>query len=243
MVATLSDSASFWASIATLWGAAGAWLTYFGTVWSNREERSAALSTLLSGLKTELVVVSDWASGEGKGYEQRPASELERERPDWFNPGRLIFSFECPTLRNLTNSPYIRELGPIVDDVVRLSRSITRLFNCYEEYREYVNSRPLLYDSVVKKLAQQKADFTEAEREYLKDIFRRNAQIHQSLIGGIDSQDSLCLYKTFRAAKESVNNFLRTYAKPLFPWWYWILHVIAAAAFLKGLLLIIAWLR
>jgi hypothetical protein len=244
MTVTLSDSATFWASIATLWGAAAAWATFFAAVWRSRDERYAALCATLSGLKAELDVVSDWAGGaEGsRGYEQLQATEDQVR--DWSNPTRQIFSFECPIIHNLTNSPYISELGPIAADVVRLSRSITRIFNYYGEYRTFVNIRPVFYDAVFAKLTSRvdKSDLTLDERWYITQIFEFNRQIHQGLIGGVDSPDSLCLYKTFRTARESVAKLLGHLRKPPFPRWYWLLHAVAAAALVKGLVLSLVWL-
>jgi hypothetical protein len=78
MAATLTDTAVFWASIATLWGAAAAWFTYLGTVWRNRSERDAALRALLSGLNAELKVVNDWAGGDGVGY----PNEMDNVQPN-----------------------------------------------------------------------------------------------------------------------------------------------------------------
>jgi hypothetical protein len=147
MAATLSDIAVFWASVATLGGAAGAWATYYWTARRNRDERTIAARTVLSGLKAELNGMRDWI---GEGYDVRPLTDGERLQ--WSNPSRLIFPFNCPSLHGLTTSPYITKLQPIAEDVNRLSRSITRFFNYYEEYRRYANSRPLLYDSVLRKL-------------------------------------------------------------------------------------------
>jgi hypothetical protein len=226
MTVSLSDSANFWASVATLWAAAGAWVTYYAAVRTSRDERYAAIRALLSGLNTELDVVGDWAGTKqgGRGYEQGPVTE--REHPDWCNPSRLIFSFECPIIHNLTNSPYIRELGPITADVVRLSRSITRLFNYYTEYRGYVNSRRDLYDAVVGKGARDingrrmhEPVFTADEKQFISQVFQFNAQIHQSLIGGIGSPDRLCLYKTCQAAHGSLDGLLRNLNQPPFPRW------------------------
>jgi hypothetical protein len=138
MAATLTDTAAFWAAIATLWGGAAAWFTYFGTVWKNRKDRDSALRTLLSGLKAELSVVNDWAGGDGAGYRQDQAQNIQLEQTGWLVPGRIIFSFKCPIIHGLTTSTYVRELQPIVDDVVALSRSIMRLYDFYADYRAYV---------------------------------------------------------------------------------------------------------
>jgi hypothetical protein len=243
MVATLSDSAAFWASLATLWGAAAAWFTYFGTVWQNRKDRDGALRTLLSGLNAELAVVNDWAGGSGSGYPNQ-MENIQQQQPGWFVPSRLIFSFQCPLIHGLTNSPYIRELQPIVADVVALSRSITRLFDCYGEYRTYVTSQPTLYDSVMSKITSAQGAplaLTNEERTYVHQISSFNAQIHMQLIGGKVSPDPLCLHRTYCAARDSVNALERNLKPPAFPIWYWAVHLTAAAAVIKGLALAGHW--
>jgi len=250
MTATLSDSASFWASIAALWGAAAAWATYYDNVARTREEWHAGLRALLSGLLAEFDVVSDWASGEegSRGYEQGPPTEAEIR--NWSRPNRQIFSFECPIIHNLTDSPYVADLAPIVESVVKLSRSITRLYNYYEEYRTYVNSRPALYDAVLKKMSSPKdgmletevASLTLDESQYRSQVFEFNKTIHQDLIGCIDSTDSLCLYRAFRTARESLKDFRSRPKEPGFPKWYWLVHVVAVAAFVKGLFLTLGWI-
>jgi len=243
MTATLSESAAFWASIATLWGAAAAWFTYFGTVWRNRKDRDAGVRTLLSGLNAELEVVNDWAGGNGSGYPSE-MEDVRKEQPGWFVPSRLIFSFQCPIIHGLTQSPYLRELQPIVTDVVALSRSITRLFDFYGEYRAYATSHPALYDAVTTKigLAQGRpVPLTEQEQTYVSQIGSCNAQMHLQLIGGKDSPDPLCLYKTYCAAKDSITSLERNLTPSAFPVWYWVLHLTAGAAIVKGLLLASHW--
>ena len=96
MVTPLSDIANFWSSVATLMGASGAWFTYYGAVVSNRDDRYQAVCALISGLKTELLLIGDWASGgeDDQGYLQfKSPAELVNEYPAWHNPSRVIFSF------------------------------------------------------------------------------------------------------------------------------------------------------
>jgi hypothetical protein len=245
MAATLTDTAVFWASIATLWGAAAAWFTYFGTVWRNRKERDAALRALLSGLNAELRVVNDWASGSGPGYPNQ-IENVQVEHPDWFVPSRLIFSFQCPIIHGLTQSPYVRELQPILADVVALSRSITRLFDYYGEYRTFVTARPELYDLVSRKMGSAQGGpvaLTEEEQIYVGQVGSFNVQIHLQLIGGKESLDSLCLHKTYCAARNSVSTLEQNLRPPAFPPWYWVLHLTAGAAIFKGLVLALHWVR
>jgi|SRR5437762_3742389 len=243
MAATLSESAAFWASIATLWGAAAAWFTYFGTVWRSRKDRDSALRTLLSGLNAELAVVNDWAGGSGSGYPNQ-MENIQQEQPGWFVPSRLIFSFQCPLIHGLTNSPYIRELQPVVSDVVALSRSITKLFDYYGEYRIYVTSQPVLYDSVMRKIAGAQGvplALTHEEGIYVQQIGSFKGQIHLQLIGGAASADALCLHKTYCAARDSVSALERNLKPPAFPIWYWAVHLTAGAAVVKGVALAGHW--
>jgi hypothetical protein len=238
MTATLLDKATFWASFATLWAAAFAWATYFATVWRAREDKDGAVRTVASGLKAELDSMRDWV---GEGYEPRPLTE--REELEWSHPGRVIFTFNCPSIHGLTTSPYIKELEDVFPDFIRLSRSITRFFNYYEEYRRFANSRPLLYDSVVKKTAPGSLqDRTEEEGLYSAQIVRFNTIIHHGLIGGAKSKDPLCLYHTFYAAEKSINRFIETHKRPAFPWWYYFFHALAVLAFAKGAILAVHWL-
>jgi hypothetical protein len=34
-----------------------------------------------------------------------------KERPDWFNPSRMIYRLNAPRLQSVTTSPYIGHLG------------------------------------------------------------------------------------------------------------------------------------
>jgi hypothetical protein len=70
---TLPDiptSVAFWAGIATLLSAAGAWFTFAATALASRRETYRGIKNLLIGLSAELDLISQWASGgEGeKGY-------------------------------------------------------------------------------------------------------------------------------------------------------------------------------
>jgi hypothetical protein len=63
-------SAGFWASIATLWSASGAWFTFVGAVRSSRQQTYEGVRNLILGIEVELALVEQWASGkEGEiGY-------------------------------------------------------------------------------------------------------------------------------------------------------------------------------
>jgi hypothetical protein len=113
-------SATFWASIGTLWAASGAWFTYVGAALASRQQTHEGILSLIKGLEAELALVSQWASGEegSQGYLVKTRLQLVKEHPDWFNPSRMVFTFSTPVLNNVTSSPYARSLGPIVRSLV-----------------------------------------------------------------------------------------------------------------------------
>jgi len=239
-------SAGFWAAIATLWSAAGAWFTFFGTVIASRRQTREGVMNLIAGIEAEFQLVKEWASGnEGEsGYLQsKTLEQLTKERPDWFDPGRQIFTFQTPTLNNFTASPYLSHLGPVVGPVVRLSNSIHRLFDYLNHYQTFVYSKPDLYQSVVvKKMITAPSNvYTEEERIYKNFIFGMNLTIHQKLIGGSDSTDNACLYKAYRDARQALTVLRNDFRLEPLPWWYWILHTAAAYLFLNGVWQVLRW--
>lgn len=123
-------STTFWASIATLGAASGAWFTYVAAELASRQRTYEGIRSLIEGLEEELDLVSQWASGDegNQGYLQKSPAQLGQEHPDWFNPSRAIFKFSTPTLSNLTNSPYASYLTPVIKPLVMLNHSIRRLF-------------------------------------------------------------------------------------------------------------------
>jgi len=198
----------------------------------------------MAGIEAELDLVSEWASGgeHDLGYLQSKTKiELTKEHPDWFNPSRQIFSFDTPSLQSFTRSAQLRLLAEIVLPLVRLNYSIRRLFDLHNELRTFANSNPELYSSVFKKLATTPAPFTDEEQVYMNIIFERNLRIHQQLIGGSDSVDVLCLYKSFRTARRAIAEFkAKLRCEPL-PGWYWLLHVIAIFLALNGFWQVARW--
>src|SRR5260221_6342928 len=91
-------SASFWAQIATMWAASGAWFTYVAAASASRQQTYEGILNVIEGLEAELALVSEWASGgEGsQGYVSKTRAELTREHTDWFNPSRAVFTFSAP---------------------------------------------------------------------------------------------------------------------------------------------------
>jgi hypothetical protein len=133
-------SATFWAQIATMWAASGAWFTYVAAAVASRQRTYEGVLNLIEGLEAELALVSEWAAGgEGnQGYVSKTGAELTQEHPDWFNPSRSVFKFSTPTLSNLTNSPYAKSLTPIVRPFVVLNHSIRRVFENVDRYQLFV---------------------------------------------------------------------------------------------------------
>src|SRR5438045_2744443 len=93
-------SSSFWASVATMGAASGAWFTYIAAEMASRQRTYEGILSLIEGLEAELALVSEWAAGgEGnQGYVSKTRAELVKEHPDWFNPSRAVFRFSTPTL-------------------------------------------------------------------------------------------------------------------------------------------------
>ena len=240
----ISTSSQFWAAIATMWGAAGAWFTFFAARMSSRGQNRDAIANLIAGIEAELALVSLWASGsEGDlGYLQaKTIPELTGEHEDWFHPSRQIFGFDAPALSALTTSAELHLLTPLITPLVRLNYSIRRVFDLHSELRAFALAHPALYDSVERKLAKKPNVYTEEEKVYMGHIFGLNRRVHQQLIGGADSTDDSCLYKSFRNAKAVVEKFKAEFRPQSFPCWYWLLHFIAAILALNGLWQILRW--
>lgn len=190
-----------------------------------------------------------WAGRKrGDGYlRSTPAGQYLTQHPEWQHPSRVVFSFEYPTIRNLTRSAYLNYLKAIVDDFVKLNYSVVRLYDYYNEYRVYANMRPDLYDSVVSKFRQfgppTPAHYSQKELEYTQQLFDRLHKFHVEFIGGKDSADPICLYKALQVADQSLESFKKKHVQkpePL-PWWYWVLYFASFPLVAAALLLLLEW--
>lgn len=254
-------SATFWAQIATMWAAAGAWFTYVAAAVATRQQTYEGILNLIEGLEAELALVSEWASGgeDDQGYLQKTRIELTREHTDWFNPSRAVYKFDTPTLSNLTNSPYASHLRPIVQPFVLLRHSIRQLFDNLERYHALVYGNTAMYQSVLRKLAPAArvltrptnanivtpnpatAGMTEDEQVYVNHIFMMNETIHQVIIGGADSANAHCLYQAFRNARNALKDFKANLKREPLPLWFWILHSAAGLMVVNGCWQVIRW--
>jgi len=252
-------SATFWAQIATMWAAAGAWFTYVAAAVASRQQTYEGILNLIEGLDAELALVSDWASGgEGdQGYLRKTRVALTREHTDWFNPSRAVYKFDTPTLSNLTNSPYASHLRPIFRPFVLLRHSIRQLFDNLERYQALVYGDTAMYQSVLRKRAPAEivltrptkvvtpspasAGLTEDEQVYVNHIFMMNETIHQVIIGGADSPAEHCLYKAFRNARNALKDFRANLKREPLPFWFWILHTLPGAMVLNGCWQVVRW--
>ncbi|SRR6266403_1143044 len=246
-------SATFWASIATMWAASGAWFTYVGVAVASRQETYEGIQNLVEGLEAELALVSVWAAGDegNQGYRSKIRAQLEKEHPDWFNPTRSVFKFSTPVLNNVTNSPYAKFLTPIIRPLVMLNHSIRRLFESIERYHAFVFGDIAKYQSVLPKFAVNPANLgasttptrrlTPEEEVYVNHIFTMNELIHQITIGGVDSEDEVCLYKAFRAARKALQEFKEGLKREPIPKWFLLLHVVAGALAWVGLWQLMRW--
>jgi len=252
-------SATFWASIATMWAGSGAWFTYVAAAVVSRQQTYEGILNLIEGLEAELALVSEWAAGdEGNlGYVSKPRNQLEFEHPDWFNPSRAIFKFGTPTLSNLTNSPYAKSLTPIVRPFVMLNHSIRRLFESIDRYQAFVYADVARYQHVLMMLTFNPSDFgsstmprppyssqiglTSEEQGYVNQIFLMNEAMHQHIIGGADSSDDICLYKAFRLARAALQEFKDGRKREPLPDWFPFLHFVAGMLAWVGFWEVMRW--
>jgi hypothetical protein len=246
-----------------LWAASGAWFTYVASEVASRKKKYDGILSLIKGLEAELALVSEWASGEegAQGYLVRTRLQLVKEHPDWFNPSRMVFKFSTPRLNDVTNSPYVGSLGPIVRQLVTLNHSIRQLFDSMERYQAFVMGNVLMYQSVIEKLAPKTSPvelassttptvisvpylwqikWTPEERAYINIIFMMNEGIHQTIIGGSDSGDA-CLYKSFRIARTALQEFKEGLKREPLPDWFPLLHIVAGALAWVGLWQLMRW--
>ena len=239
----IATSAAFWASIATLWAASGAWFTFFGTWIASRNQTFEGIENLLEGLNAELDMVRDWAGGQagGRGYlASKSQQEWVAERPDWFNPSRQIFTVNTPTLNSVTTSGYLSHITPLVGPIVALNQALRRLFDSHLDYRTLVHSEPILYRSVFRKLANTPNLFTPEEREYMNLIFDANFRMHVLVIGGADGPD-ICLHRAFRTAEHAIASFREHLRPASMPNWFWALHIVSAYLALNGIWQVSRW--
>lgn len=255
-------STTFWASIATLGAASGAWFTYVAAELASRQRTYDGIRSLVEGLEAELDLVSQWAAGDegNQGYLQKNRLELTKVHTDWFNPSRAIFKFSTPTLSNLTNSPYASYLTPIMKPLIMLNHSIRRLFDNMDRYHSFVFGDAEKYQSTLPKFANNLSNpglsvmptaiasphpsqigLTPDEQVYVNHIFMMNEGIHQGLIGGADSADENCLYKSFRAAREALKKFKGELRRERLPRKFWALHIVAGAMALMGVWQTLRW--
>ena len=257
-------SATFWASIATLGAASGAWFTYVAAAIASRQQNYDGMLSLIKGLEAEFDLVSQWASGEegATGYLVKTEGDLVKEHADWFNPSRTVFTFSSPVLNNATNSPYAKSIGPIMGQLVVLNHAIRRLFDYIKRYQSFVMGDVVMYQRVMEKFAPKTSPtalycslppttitvphpaqivWTDEERAYINHIFMMNEAIHQNLIGGTDCADENCLYRAFRTARKALQEFKQGLKREPLPRWFWILHVLAGALALDGLWQVLRW--
>jgi hypothetical protein len=252
-------SAIFWAQIATMWAASGAWFTYVAAAVASRQQTYEGIINVVEGLEAELELVSQWASGEegSQGYVSKTRAQLTTEHPDWFNPSRAVFTFSTPTLNNLTNSLNARSLTPIVRPFVMLNHSIRRLFENLDRYQAFAYGNTAMYQSVLRKFGPartspimpasivtphpSKVGLTSEEQDYVNLIFGMNETIHQRLIGGADSTDEICLYKAFRTSRKALHDFKAGLKREPLPAWFWLLHIVAGTMAAIGCWQVMRW--
>jgi len=258
----ISTSATFWASIATMWAASGAWFTYVASELSSRRRTYEGILSLIDGLEAEFELISQWACGDqgNQGYTAKTRTQLRQDHLDWFNPSRAVFRFSAPVLNNVTNSPYAKSLGTVVRPLVMLNHSIRRLFQHIDRYEAFVFGDISMYRNVLPKFAVSPTNLgasimpsnvalpdpsqiglTPDEQVYVNHLFMMNEITHQGLIGGADSAGEVCLYKSFRAARAAVEEFRQNLKPEPLPDWFPLLHFAAGALASVGFWELMRW--
>jgi hypothetical protein len=219
----LVDASTVIAATAGLWALAFGWLTYTMSVRQQNDDELRTLRSIVEGLRVELDYMRPWTGAGGPGYSKNMSAKDEPS--DWSLPSRLIWKFGFDAIANLSNSPYLYHLRDIVGPFARLRFSISRLFQLYVEYRTFVNSNPGL--------------FTAPPDWYSSQVHSFNRQIHIGAIGGADSDDPVCLYKTYGEAVDALDKFQTSLSVTRSPWWFWIGHFFAGACVGAGIVLVI----
>jgi hypothetical protein len=82
---------------------------------------------------------------------------------------------------------------------------------------------------------------TQEEQVYVNHVFMMNAGIHQSIIGGADAADAICLYKAFRTARTALKEFKQGLKPESLPEWFRILHIVAGMLAWVGFWQVMRW--
>ncbi|MGI9100966.1 MAG: hypothetical protein ACR2IF_00850 [Terriglobales bacterium] len=239
-------SVQYWASIAAILAAPGAWFTYYRARTESQAQTHDRVLNWISGIEAELDLLSLWArapQGDCGYLASIPKEQYTRLQKDWFNPSRQIFTVNLPLLQSFTSFSELSRLAPLVRPLVMLNHSVRRIFDLHSELREFAHAHPELYGNVERKLASRPVHFTPEEQVYANIIFGMNLRIHVELIGGEDSADEYCLYKAFRTARNAIQEFKTNLKSPAAPPWFALLHIASAGFILLGLWQVLRWLR
>src|SRR3989442_3990393 len=127
----LLEASTVLAAVTGLWAVSFAWWTYIVTVRQQNENEFVGLRSIIEGLRSELELMKPWTGADGDGYSLN--LQPHDFPPDWSNPSRVIWKFGYDTIRSLPGSPFAYHLRTIVPPFVRLTYSISRLFQFYDE--------------------------------------------------------------------------------------------------------------
>jgi hypothetical protein len=215
-----TDASTIIAAAAALWALALAWFTYVMSVRQQNQDEFLALKSIVTGLRVDLELMKDWTGAGGAGYSK---TMTQAQAPsEWSRPDRMIWRFGFEAFPNLLSSPYLYRVRDIVETFARLSFSISRLFQLYDEYRSFVNSAPGVFTS------------GPLPAPYAAAILQFNFVMHVKLIGGADSDDPACLYKAYQAAAHALNTFEGGIGRKTLPQWFWPGHVVSMACAISG---------
>jgi hypothetical protein len=108
-------------------------------------------------------------------------------------------------------------------------------------YTAFVYGDPDLYGEVFERVSKGAKPTSSTGLVYSNIVFGMNKVIHQNIIGGQDSNNEECLYKSFRRARKALLEFKSSLRPEGLPWWYWILTTVAAYLALNGIWQVERW--
>lgn len=220
---TWVDLSTVLAAIAGLWALAFAWFVYIATVKDQNRQRLVAIKSLISGLRLELDAMRDWTGAGGDGYSKTLAPGSCPA--EWREPGKIIWKFSYDAVKSISTSPLLYHLKPIREPFIHLHFSISKLFQYYELHWAFILRGPGVQPP-------------EPDEVFRERVFQSNDHIHVRLIGGRDSSDPNCLYKTYAQALEALTEFEKHLKEEQLPRWYWFAHVISVLCLLSGIWLL-----
>jgi hypothetical protein len=211
-------------TIVALCSAGFAWVTFRFTRHDKKVADHGALQRALLGLKQDLAVISEWASG----YQRKSLDEYRTLKngefyKDWSRPSRVVFRFNYDAVRSIRQNPPTPNFDTqLLSDLAILDHAIMNLFSLLDRYDRIVQADATtikkLYLKMPEKEVGQQVDYTEAEQELQEIAYRLNYQIHVDGIGAEGQKDKEApgLHWAYEQAAQSLNRVQSNLKEPKF---------------------------